>query len=842
MGKTFNRSRSKKDHSGNPPPWADSTKNAFTPPTLINPIEPGTAYDKYYPGRGTGIPMITGFFTRMIGDGTQDLLIANTLNYGGIGNGLTDGSIDPRTGRIQLTDWKNIRIVGGDISVTSGISGLLLQATKSSCSSITIEGVRGDLSLAPETDAIGVLGNTSGNRPDVYIMNCHFRGVFGTNMQHDSGRSMPNINVTNGVMICVVDSLTIPTQINVNDKVIVSVGDSSNPLSSNWKVASINSGTKTLVLQNDHGVPWPTDGSTGSGMLWRLDPTAVGYHADTLQIYSSGRIGNVYLDRLHGRGNYQPGCILGEMQVTGMSSIYAEISRCYFEHQDHDPQDFGSISLFLGDHDGTSGDTVSTSVGKRMANAKLYDVYVTGRTLRTLGQIVSPQSSTFVNGIKYGAIIEIINGRQQCWFQKHPHAKIVGVVKFGIPPVDPCAWESVGINYISPGYYDRPSSPSSIPPITTTGSMTVAEDAPRGSEFGIIAIPDVEKGWIIDVYLLDDAGAKVQITGNRLTRGRVAAAAGSYSCTVRAVVRENTSIYRDQIINFTIGIQEYGEIYNTMTNIRAKNLVRALYSTPSLSTIAAIDTLFTTLEVANSGSLINKIKYLGFSAGITDQRDGGVNWVNPGAIDLHANNVPRSFDTTYGFTGSSTNQFTMWDPGFTLSTMGITQNSASIVVGYTMRNPDLTTPGTLTIGTDYIIGNDGLFLAVTNTGALNVRCHNSGSKTTTTTPMVGKGGRMQVIGMTRQSTTGFDLVCSDVGTPFGPALSVNGTSTQSSVSSMISNYNLPVFGRNSAGTISYCTRQIPFFLLGTDLTLTEIETIRGAIYTYFNTVAPLALG
>jgi len=834
--------RSQRNHAITAP-WLSSTMLAFVPPSLVNPLEPGTNYDPAYPGRGVGIPAITGLFTRidsdgvtvseLAGDGSQDLLIAAPDNGGGAGNGIPDGSANPRTGRMAIEDWKNVRVVGGDLTGAAGVAGLRLVASLPTCESIVIEGLRGDFSLAPETDAIGVLGNTSGNRPDIYVMACHLRGIFGTNLAHDAGRVMSNISMTGGVLSAVVASLTSPSTIALGDEVIVAVGDPTSAFASNWQVSAINTSTRTLTLANSRGVPLPTNGTSASGTLYRLQAGVAGLHADGLQVYSSGRIGALYMDRCHFRGNYQPGVIIGGFG-NGMGNVSATLSRCLFEHQDHDPQDYGSISLFLGDRDNDSGTVAGR--GARLANAMLYDVSVTGRTGRTLGQIVSPQTGAKVNGLSFGALIETVSGITQAWWPNHPTAQIKGTVKFGAPSTSPAPWATPGLGvagygYVSPGYYGRASTPSALPAIVIDGTRSLAADAPRGTELGTITLPGKEAGWIIDVILIDDAGGRVQVMGNRLQRGRVASDAGTFSCTLRAKVRENPSITRDLTTTITITTPVATPIYASMVNAEAKSAVRAMYALPTGGQCAAIDSLFTALKAINGGAFYGKLKGLYFPAALSERRDIGVNWVAPGAIDLHESNTPRAWIAKQGFAGSSTNKFTLADAGWTLDGLALTQNAASVMVGYALKNPD-TADGALSGGTDYILGNDKFFVACTTSGAIIAQCNNSAARTTSSTPLSGVGGAVQVIAMTRQSSTGFDLMHGSLSSALSAPLAVTVSTTQASASVTPSTYVMVASGRNAAGTLNYCTKTLPFFALGAGWTTTESEALRAALSTY----------
>ena len=845
--------RSQRNHAITAP-WLSSTMLAFVPPTLVNPLEPGTNYDPAYPGRGVGIPAITGLFTRidsdgvtvseLAGDGSQDLLIATPENSGGAGNGIPDGSASPRTGRMTIEDWRNVRVVGGDLTGAAGVAGLRLVASLPSCESIVIEGLRGDFSLAPETDAIGILGNTSGNRPDIYIMACHLRGMFGTNLIHDVGRPMSSISMSSGgVLTCVVSALTIssPTvsdpdatsTIAVGDEVIVAVGDPASAFASNWQVSAINTSTRTLTLANSRGVPLPANGTSASGTLYRLQAGVAGLHADGLQIYSIGRIGALYIDRCHFRGNYQPGVIIGGFG-NGMGNVSATISRCLFEHQDHDPQDYGSISLFLGDRDNDSGTVAGR--GARLANAMLYDVSVTGRTGRTLGQIVSPQTGFKVNGLSFGALIETVGGVTQAWWPNHPTARIKGVVKFGVPSTSPAPWTMPGLGvagygYISPGYYGRAATPSALPPIVINGTRSLAADAPRGSEMGTITLPGKEAGWIIDVTLIDDAGGRVQVIGNRLQRGRVASDPGTFSCTLRAKIRENPSITRDLTTTITITAPVATPIYASMTNAEAKAVVRAMYALPTSAQCADIDALFTALKAINGGAFYGKLKGLYFPAALSDRRDAGFNWVAPGAIDLHESNTPRSWNARQGYAGSSTNKFTLADSTWTLDGLGLTQNAASVMVGYALKNPD-TADGALSGGTDYIIGNDKFFVACTTSGAIIAQCNNSSARTTSSTPLSGVGGAVQVIAMTRQSSTGFDLMHGSLSSALSAPLAITAGTTQASVSVTPSTYAMVASGRNAAGTLNYCTKTLPFFAVGTGWTTSEAEALRSTLASF----------
>jgi hypothetical protein len=398
-----------------------------------------------------------------------------------------------------------------------------------------------------------------------------------------------------------------------------------------------------------------------------------------------------------------------------------------------------------------------------------------------------------------------------------------------------------GFGYISPGYYGRPSTPSALPPITVSGT-TVAADAPCGTLVGYIDLPGVEDGWIIDVPLTDNAGVKAQVWRNQLQRGRVASDAGTFTCTLRATVRGFPNVYRDLTIPLTVTAPATTPVWASMSDADAKAAVRAHYTTPTSSQCAGIDALFAAIKAINGGAFWAKLKGLYIPATLSDRRDAGFNWVNPASAELHEYNSPKSWTPKQGFAGqSSTTGFTLGDPNWNLAAMGLSQNAASVMVGYALKAPNVT-DGTLnTTGADYIFGNDSFSLGITTSGAIIAQCNNSGAKTTSTTPLAGVGGAMQVIAMTRQSSAGFDLMRGTLSSALGSPLAVTSTqSTQASTSTAPSTNPIVLYGRNTASGVNYCTKTISFLALGTNWTNAESEALRAALATYSTAILGLS--
>jgi hypothetical protein len=827
----------KRDHALAIPAAFTGSKLGFIPRSIINPAEPGTNYDAAFPGRGTGIPAITQLSASIANDGTADLLVATPDNGGGTGNGIPDGSATARTGRILVQDWRRKWIIGGDFSPAagSGAGSLLLKMTKPACEYALVQGVRVNFPDDIEADGIGITGNTSGADIVVDVLDCPIWNTNGTNKAHDAGRAVSSIAMSaGGVLTATVASVTSPSTIAVGDDVTVYAGSFASAFSTTWRVASI-SGT-VLTLSNPYGRPLPANGTSASGTLWRFDGAASGWHGDPIQVYMDGRIRRLRVDRVSAYANYQLAPKANYNAITGLGCRYLEVGRYNAVHIDKAPQDYGSLVGLFGDHDGSA--QVGASSTLTYCDATLYDVWLyDGRAGRTAANTLSPQAGSTVDGLPMGVLTETIASVVQAWWQNHPACHIYGVVKYAARPAgDFAPWGTpgagvAGYGYISPGYYGRPSTPSALPAITVSGA-SFAADAPRGALLGYIDLPGIEDGWIVDVYLTDDAGGRVQVWRNQLQRGRVASDAGTFTCTLRATVRGFPAVYRDLTVTVTVTAASGTPVYASLANAEAKAAVRAMYALPTGSQCGAIDSLFSSLKALNSGLAFAKIKGLYFFAATSDQRDAGFNWVAPGAVDLHENNTPRLWTAKLGFAGSSTNKFLMNDIGWTTSALGLSQDAASMMVGYALKNPD-TSDGALASGTDYIAGNDKFFIGATSAGAIICQCNNSGAKTTSTTPLAGVGGAVQVIAMTRQSGTGFDLMRGTLSSSLSSPLGVNGAqSTQQSTSGTPSTYPIVAYGRNNAGALNYCTKTVPFIVLGTNWTNTEAEGIRAALATY----------
>jgi hypothetical protein len=836
----------KRNHALTIPARFTGSKLGYTPRSIISPAEVAANFDPAYPGRGTGLAAITGLFAQVVGDGTADLLIATPDNGGGAGNGIPDGSTDPRTGRILVQDWRRKWIIGGDFTPASGsgAGSLLLKMTKPTCEYALVQGVRVNFPSDIEADGVGITGNTSGADIVVDVLDGPLWNTNGTNKAHDAGRVLSSIAMSaGGVLTATVASITAPSTIAVGDDVTVYAGSFPSAFSTTWRVASI-SGT-TLTLSNPYGRPLPANGTSASGTLWRYDANTSGWHGDPIQVYTDGRIFRLRVDRVSAHNNYQRLPKANYNAITGMGCRYLELGRYNGDHIDRAPQDYGSLVALLSDHD--SGSTqVGASSTLTYCDATLYDVWgYDSRAGRTATNTLSPQAGTTVDGIPAGVLTETVAGVVQAWWANHPTNKIRGVVKYAARPGgDFAPWGTPGVGvagfgYISPGYYGRPSTPSALPPITVSGT-TVAADAPCGALVGYIDLPGVEDGWIIDVPLTDNAGVKAQVWRNQLQRGRVASDAGTFTCTLRATVRGFPSVYRDLTTTLTVTAPTTTPVWASMSDADAKAAARAAYATPTSAQCAGISALFSAIKAINGGAFWPKLKGLYIPAALSDRRDAGFNWVNPGAVELHEFNTPKNWTVKQGFVGqSSATGFTLADPNWTLAGLGLTQDKASVMVAYALISPSA--DGTLASSTDYLIGNDTFFVGVTSTGQITARCHNSGAKTTTSTPIAGVGTAVQVIAMTRQSSTGFALRNGTLSTSLGSALGVTSTqSTQTSTSATPSTTPLAAYGRNVSGALNYCTRNIPWFALGTDWTDTEAEAFRSAMATFSTTYLGLS--
>lgn len=648
--------------------------------TLENPIEPGTQFDPDFPGRGVDRTPIKSTFDARIGPATRDLLITDVANGGGVGNGIPDGSADPRTVRLQITGWHRIAIIGGDLTVAPP-DGRGTQATLNTpgTAEFWMEGVRADLINGPEADAFFASGPIASTRPDIYALCCHFRGYHGTGQAHDAGRAVTGASVTANVMTIAV-STTSPSTITVGQEVIFGGAVSDPTFKSTWTVASVGPGS-SITATATHGIPLPANGSVSTGgTLWAMDAAVAGVHADGTQMGGGGSLGRLVVHRCTHKGNYQ-GLIFGRFMNTNYGNQNAEVSYYNFEHQDIDPQDYGTTSIFAGDHDTSSG-TVEAR-GARVPDCEFIETYVLPRATGTFGNSVSPQTGQTFNGQPFGLIQENRNDQPVGWWPSNPLASIRGAVTYGAPAGgDFAPWDTPGVGvpgfgYVSPGVPRAATAPTPSAGTFTPVSDVFFADRPRGWVIGRVSVPGYPAGWrAIDMVLTDDAGGRVQMVANEVQRGPVPTDSGNITFTVLYTVRGQGVTFSK---SFTVAVTPaVSPAYGAMSDPDAIKWVRSLYgySVMTSGDLAQCDALFIAIKAGTTYADIGALEL----PAAWDERDTGTNAVNSAGLELKPWFTPKSWTKFLGYCGDPA-QFFVTRAGWTAPSLGLTQNSQTLMVG-----------------------------------------------------------------------------------------------------------------------------------------------------------------
>lgn len=812
--------------------WVTTSLLRYAPPVLINPVEPGTNPEYGYPGRGIDRKPLGLGFENISGPTTRDLLVAKPANGGGVGGGYPSTVVSKRIGRVQIEGWRRWRSMGGDLSVTGTGTGISLKPGVGSQSGF-LEGVRADFIEGQETDAVGITGPATGIGPDIYIQNCQFRNVHGTFAAHDTGRSVSTASVISGV-IKIMCSTTVPTTLTVGQEVIY--GDSNNAdFHSTWTIVSIGSGFVTA--NSTHGDALPTEGSSATGgTIFANDALTLGIHADIIQGYGSGKIKNLYVHKVTGKGNYDM-FVVGQRIDTGLGIENNEWSMCDFEHVDIHPQDRAGFVFLLSDYDTTQ--TVTTR-GARRTKVKAWEVYSQGGLRDSFSNHAIPQQGRFVDGQPCGLRIDHSRSYLRGHYAYNATATILGVFSDGRPATgDFAVWEELGDDYTSPGWVDVASSPPTPTNILLSGLSYNADD-PRGTVIGIIDVVFF-KGWIVDVTLIGTLDGKVQIVANELQRGPKAFDGGTFDITMRARIR-GTATYFDKTFTITC-YDAVDPTYASMSDPAAISFVRALYGYDLLTSddLTFYDGFFAALRTIDSGNVWGKLKRFTTSA-MLDERDSGINWFNPTVAEALAYNQAKSWTALQGFVGDPISQFHMTATSMDAVSEGLLQDSCAIMAGISIKAP-LVADGTLPAGTEYAVGANnvtsdgygGIYIGISPTGQISCKLAQGSTKNTTATPFASTGGTLRHVLLTRTASSGFVISYGPKGSAMTRDTGTAGTGA-SSVSVPLTFYDIWINGRNGASPNSG-TRMVNYYLLARGLdSVTQADPLRAVIDTWLDRI------
>lgn len=813
--------------------WKDGSILRYTPPTQVNPVERGTNYDAAYPGRGIDRKPIGGGFENISGPVTRDLLIARSLNGGGEGGGLPDGSAVPRIGRVTVEGWRHARVIGGDLTVAATGAGFLYRALPGSLSCF-VEGVRADFAAGLETDACGVTGAAADSAPVFAIQDCCLLNVHGTAQAHDDGRAVTAASVAGGVMT-VEASPTVPTALTPGQN--FALGGAVDPaFNGTWTVVAV--AVDHFTASAGGRTPMPADGAaTTGGTVWAFDAATLGVHADVVQAYGSGLVAQLLVHKITATGNYDF-LVTGQRIDTGLGAVDTRVSMVNFSYVSVDPQDDGGFSILGGDYDTDAG-TVSAR-GARRAKLELYEVWHQGRPTDNFANAIIPQAGRSVDGKAFGMRVGHVLGETIASYPTNPTSEIRGVIFKGVPPGgDFTPWGSVGHDYVRLGYVEEVAE---APAAISLSGVTYVADDPRGTVIGIIDAPGYGGGAVLDVTLVDDAGGRVQVVANELQRGPTPDDGSTFDVTLRATVRSSGAWF-EQTHAITC-LPAVAPAYGAMSDPDAVNFVRALYGYDDLSggDLAFFDGLFTAWKAINGGAFWPKLKAW-FSSAMLDERDAELNWIAPSAARVHPYGYQKAWTANVGYVGnpgaSGSPPFYMSRPGFTAPSLGLGQDDCALMICASIKAPDAA-DGALPTGTEYFAGANnttgdgfgGLYIGALTTGQITCKCSNTATKTTPATPFLGTGGAMRHVFLTRTAASSF-VICYGAK---GVALTVDTTTAApapSSTSVPLTTFDMRLSGRGGA-TSNAGSRTLHAVAFLTGITAAEANAFRAVNDTWLD--------
>jgi hypothetical protein len=501
--------------------WTRSDKLRWSPPTLINPLEPGVARDVTKPGTGVIASKIPVSFSQPSLDIDDDVLIVGSRHV----------VAGKRTGDLHVVNGRNVRIVGFD----TGNRTLQVVGTSKS---IFIEGVRGDFTtLFPERDFLFLGGRSidpgAGNRVDVYVQNTCGRGIHSTNKSHYVGGGVSGTdnvaNVTSivksGNTATVTLDAAFPSGTPSAGVRVIIAGTTFNGVTSRlgdfnytWTIRTVTD-DRHFTITKAGQINLPKGNVTASGGRAWLMAATDGAHADGIQISDTHWTDNLYVDKCTFTGT-------ADAIIRGATKPASYCSRMNFRWVPIDPQDFGYPVMWLGSQ----------------APLEFYEVYATIRPPYRIEDQMHPGRSEGAKGVTTQL------GRYVCY---PGIANIHGVIfDYDPPGGDFANYDALGLSYTSPGYGDMPTPRAGDITDITVDNLSVAVGSPAGTVIGIVSVAHNTVGQIIDVYISSGDTTQLQMWGRRLRVGPAGLSDNSLAFELTAVVRGTSIILTKQFRNF----------------------------------------------------------------------------------------------------------------------------------------------------------------------------------------------------------------------------------------------------------------------------------------------------
>jgi hypothetical protein len=513
-----------------------------TPPLLVNPLTLDATTNEFE----YGDPSIGSTATS---DGISSIDNHYIVRFAGNGG---------RTSALRLDGFGRAWIMGGNWSGANASMQFYNIADE-----VYVEGVR--LDPGPGRDGIFGRGLSPAKRGRVSIARSHILGITGTNKAFSPALSAAAVSRGDGSSLTV---LELPASVSVTNGQEVRVwgftGANAAKYNGSYKASGDQTNTRVLTLRyyNNSGVPGPVE-RDATGGLFALDTGAnTSRHGDGVQIDNqAGYTGTLSLDYLTIESAYQ-GIIAGLKVTTGIGNDGLEITRSNLTRNNGapEPRDFNSYPLWIGGSDGAASDLQA-----KYRVGLLDMVYVeNGPDWPGAGMSgvmdfpnwnMHPQSGTTRGGQPSSPFA---NGGGWSW----PNATvnmpsytgadgIVFEVENGqLPPGGHFATRSVtGIPTLAApgfGYVPHPANYAAMPapanPVITFAPDAITASASDGTRAGLFDCSNLSGGYIVMLAFTADgnAGGRFKLNGRRLERTATAAAAGSYSVTIRATLLDVT--------------------------------------------------------------------------------------------------------------------------------------------------------------------------------------------------------------------------------------------------------------------------------------------------------------
>jgi hypothetical protein len=333
---------------------------------------------------------------------------------------------------------------------------------------------------------------------------------------------------------------------------------------------------------------------------------------------------------------------------------------------------------------------------------------------------------------------------------------------------------------------------------------------------GIVTTTNTLYRGTLDITLTNDASGAFAMKANRLVRGKTPLAAGTYNIDFLVTVRGSgvTKAFAAVPITVTAGTA------TADTNAETTTLAQYMFNPPAVgsSRRLAIDAYITALK---SAGLWTKIKYMSWEA-TSDKRDAVINWKDPTQPDLYEvlGTIASSFTVDRGYTGVSGGWYLTKDSMFRGEELGLGQNDTTIIAGVTLQD------ATLPTGTDYIIGNERLNIAITTAGKLQGRVQSAGTLTTTGSAFVAGTATMRYLAWARNITASASAYYGGKGTSFAAAIET--VASSSSATASVNQMRQHGRGNDQAGN----RKQIHFCVLATYFAAADMDAFRSATDTF----------